>query len=156
MEETRSQLEPEVALSISDELSRQTQQTFDKVVETDWRLTQHNFLVKAGGAAAILAFWSSNPSSSFAVWPLIMFVLGVIASGLEIRALLQVYGNFHKDALRRRYGFITGKLKVKETVPSPDVESIASKINHWSGVASQVVFVVGVFLGFVGYFSIAP
>lgn len=43
MEEHYKDLPPDVAASIVDELSSQTRQTFDKVVETDWRFTQHNF-----------------------------------------------------------------------------------------------------------------
>jgi hypothetical protein len=155
MEEYRSELEAEVASAIADELSAQTRQTFDKIVETDWRLTQHNFLVNAGGAAAVLAYWGTNTAHNFALYPLLFFVVGVIASGIEIRTLRVVYSNLHNDALRRRKGFMTNKLKVKESVPPPDVGGIASKIKHWSSIVSQVSFVLGFISAVVAYFVTA-
>jgi hypothetical protein len=156
MDKYQRDLDPEVAAAIANELSAQTRQCFDKVIETDWRLTQHNFLMNAGGAAAVLAYLGSTPTPRFAIWPLLLFLIGVVASGIEIRALLSVYDALHKDALRRRAGFTSNELRVKESVPTAGVTGCASHINHWSGVVSQVSFVLGVAVGTWMFFTAVP
>ena len=147
---------PDLAASIVDELSSQTRQTFDKVVETDWRLTQQNFLVNAGGAAAVLAYLGSDPTPTFAIWPLICFVIGVAASGIEIRTLLRIFSSLHKDALRRRAGFVDNKISVKDLGPPTNVGGSASPINHWCGWIAQIAFVVGVVVGITLFVVNAP
>lgn len=153
MDEYRKDLDPEVAAAIGEELSAQARQCFDKVIETDWRLTQHNFLANAGGAAAVLAYLGTTPTPKFAVWPLILFLIGIIASGVEIRALLSVYSALHKDALRRRARFMSNELRVKESVPAPGIAGWASCINHWSGVVAQVSFILGMAVGLWQFFK---
>lgn len=155
MSDYRKNLDEDLAKALDAELHTQTKQTFDKVVETDWRLTQHNFLINAGGAAAVLAYLGSSSSSKFAIWPLLLFVVGVIASGIEIRALLQVYRSLHKDALRRLNGFMRNTLSTDEITPK-GIAPIASRVNHWSGLAAQASFVLGVGVGLVLYFCNAP
>ena len=156
MPDYRKDLDEDLVKALDAELHAQTKQTFDKVVETDWRLTQHNFLINAGGAAAVLAYLGSSSDSKFAIWSLLIFVVGVIASGVEIRALLQVYGGLHKDALRRLNGFMHNTLSTDEITPKEGIAPIASKMNHWSGIVSQGSFVLGVAVGLVLYFCNAP
>lgn len=156
MDEYHRDFDPGIAAAIVEELSAQARQCFDKVIEADWRLTQHNFLVNAGGAAAVLAYLGSTPTPRFAIWPLLLFLIGVIASGIEIRALLSIYSALYKDALRRRAGFVGNELRVKESVPASDVSGCASHINHWSGVVSQLSFVLGVAVGLWLFFAAAP
>lgn len=156
MDEHRRDLDPNVAAAIVEELSAQARQCFDKIIETDWRLTQHNFLVNAGGAGAVLAYLGSTPTPKFAIWSLLLFLFGVIASGIEIRALLSVYSALHKDALRRRAGFVGNELRVKESVPARDVSGCASHVNHLSGVVSQVSFVLGAAVGLWLFFTAVP
>src|SRR3990172_7994911 len=151
MDEFYKDLPPDLAATIVDELSSQARQTFDKVVETDWRLTQHNLLVNAGGAAAILAYLGSDPTPTFPIWPLACFVVGVAASGTEIRALLQVYSSLNEDALRRRAEFVENKLRVKDLGPPVNVGGCAANINHWCGWLAQVAFVAGVVVGITLY-----
>jgi hypothetical protein len=146
VDELQRDLPPETAAAIVDEISTQARQTFDKVVETDWRLTHHNFLVNAGGAVAVLAYLGSSPTPLFAVWPLCCFLVGVAASGIEIRALLRVFSLLHLDALRRRAGFVDNKLRVNELSPA-NVGGLASPINHWCGWLAQISFVLGVVSG---------
>lgn len=152
----KDQLSDDLAAAIGDELAAQCRQCFDKVVETDWRLTQHNFLMNAGGVAALLAYIGSNPNATFAIWPLICFLVGIIASGVEIRALLKTYSALHSDALRRREGFMMNRLSVADSVPKEGVAGKAAVINHWSGVISQTAFVLGVVWGVVMYLYAAP
>lgn len=156
MPDYRQDLDKDLAKALDVELHAQTKQTFDKVVETDWRLTQHNFLINAGGAAAVLAYLGSSSASKFAIWPLLIFVAGVIASGIEIRALLRVHETLHKDALHRLNGFIYNKLSTDEIAPKEGIAPIPSKVNHWSGIVSQASFVLGVAVGMALYFCNAP
>lgn len=156
MSDYRKDLDDELVKAIDAELHAQTKQTFDKIVETDWRLIQHNFLINAGGAAAVLAYLSSSSGSKFAIWSLLTFVVGVIASGIEIRALLRVYSRMHEDALRRLNGFMHNTLSTNEITPREGIAPIASKVNRWSGIVSQSSFVLGVTVGLVLYFCKAP
>jgi len=143
----RKDMEEETAIAIANELRSQTKQTFDKIVETDWRLTQHNFLVNAGGSAAALAYLGTSAGSKFAVWSLLCFLVGVIASGVEIRALLAVYNGLHNDALNRLSGFMNNQLPLEKAVPIAKITKIPSRVNHWSGWVAQISFVLGVVTG---------
>ena len=156
MDEHYKDLSPDLAVSIVDELSAQSRQTFDKVVESDWRLTQQNFLVNAGGAAAVLAYLGSDAASTFAIWPLVCFVVGVAASGIEIRTLLLIYSSLHKDALRRRAGFVENRISTKDLGPPADVGGCATHIHHWCGWLAQIAFVAGVVVGITLFVVNAP
>lgn len=156
MPDYRKDLDEYFVKALNAELHAQTKQTFDKVVETDWRLTQHNFLMNAGGAAAVLAYLGSSSDSKFTIWSLLIFVIGVIASGVEIRALLRVYGSLHKDALRRLNGFMDNTLSTEKITPKEGIVPIYSRVNHLSGIVSQGSFVLGVAVGLVLYFCNAP
>ena len=156
MDERREQLTPDTADAIAQELSEQCRETFQKVVETDWRLTQHNFLVNAGGSAAVLAFLGSGARPTYAGWALVLFLVGVVASGIEVRALVDVYAALHNDAIRRRSGFMSNELAVRDSVPKPGLAGKAATINHWSGVVSQFAFILGVIVGLWGYFFHTP
>jgi hypothetical protein len=120
---------------------------FDKIVDLDWRLTQHNFLVNAGGAASTLAYMGATQSSVDFVWPLTIFLVGVVASGIEQRALLRVFGNLHNDAIRRRSGFATDELTVRMACPDKGAGGKAVYLNHACGWISQIFFAIGIALG---------
>jgi len=151
MDEKFSELDPEVGQPVLTTLSDQVRESFDKIVETDKWLTQHNFLVNAGGAAATLGYLGTNPGSSFAVFPLLLFLVGIIASGIEIRGLLSIYSHLHKDALRRRGGFVSDEISVKEAASVEKVPIWSVRANHWSGIVSQLSFVVGSIIGISSY-----
>jgi len=156
MDEYYKDLPPDLAASIDDELAVQTRQAFDKVLETDWRLTQHNFLVNAGGAAAVLAYLGTVPTPTFAIWPLVCFVIGIASSSIEIRTLLLIFSSLHKDALRRRAGFVENKIPAKDLGPPTDVGGCAMPINHWCGWVAQIAFVAGVTSGISLFVLNAP
>lgn len=67
MGQLQKDMERKAWIVIANELHAQTKQTFDKIVESDWRLTQHNFLVNSGGPGAVLAYLGTSASSKFAV-----------------------------------------------------------------------------------------
>ena len=151
MDEKYSQLDPEGGNSISNTLASQSRESFDKIVETDKWLTQHNFLVNAGGAVAVLGYLGTTPSSSFAILPLVIFLIGIIASGIEIRGLISMYGHLHKDAIKRRSGFVNDEMSVREASAAEKVPQSIARINHWSGLISQGAFVLGSVVGVLGY-----
>ena len=156
MAKYRKDMEKETANAVASALHSQTKQTFESIVKTDWRLTQHNFLVNAGGSAAVLAYLGTSSSSMFAVWSLVCFLVGVVASGAEIRALLAIYYGLHKDALNRLNGFMKNELPIENAVPKPDVVKVPSKINHWAGWVAQISFVLGVVVGLFLFFCHTP
>ena len=151
MDEKYSQLDPDTGKIISDTLSNQARESFNKIVETDKWLTQHNFLVNAGGAVAVLGYLGSNSSSTFAIFPLVIFLVGIIASGIEIRGLISIYSHLHKDAIKRRSGFLNDDMSVREASAAEKVPKSTERINHWSGIISQGSFMFGSIFGVLGY-----
>jgi len=150
MDEKYSDLTPEIAVAIADTLSSQEQESFSKVVETDKWLSQHNFLVNAGGAIAVLGYMGTASSTVIAAVPLSIFILGIIASGIEIRSLLTFYSLLHSDAIRRRGGFVTEELSVKEAAMVSGTQGSHNITNHWCGIFAQWAFVLGSLFGIVG------
>ena len=133
----------------------------DKTIETHWRLTQHNFFTNAGGAVAILGYLGATQTASFAIWPLCFFVIGLIASGIEIRILYYTFGNLCQDAATRHKKFIDNPSNVKESsIPNTEVSAKYGRWNFWSGVTAQSAFVLGVLSGVGGYlysiYTISP
>lgn len=132
-------------------LDRQVNTSFGARVDTDKWLTQHNFLINAGGAAAILGYLSSEPTPDFAIAPLVIFLSGVIASGIEIRYLLKVHQELNEDALQRRDGFVSDKLTVAQVVSVDAPKTITKNINHYSGLVAQWSFAIGSIVGVIGF-----
>jgi len=134
------------------ELLSQVKELHDKTIETNWRLTQHNFFTNAGGAVAILGYMGATQSASFAILPLCFFVVGLIASGIEIRVLYSIYGRLHHDAAERHKKILDDSSKALESaVPNKYVASLLGKLNSWSGIVAQSAFVLGVLSGVLGY-----
>ena len=156
MPQLRKDMQDETANTIAGELHSETKEIFSKVVETDWRFTQHNFLVNAGGAVAVLAYLGTSSSSKFAIWPLLCFLVGVVASGIEIRMLLASYRILYIDALNRLNGFMKSELPAEQTAPSASVARVQGTINKISGWIAQVSFLLGVAVGLFLYFCNAP
>jgi hypothetical protein len=151
MDDFKNQLPPEFAQKLDDLLSAQCKDAFDRVVDTDWKLTQHNFLTNAGGAAATLAYLGTKPTPTFAAYPLCIFLIGVMLSVIEIRALLVFYGALFVDASKRRKSFWSNALRASEAVPVPNLAPTARRVNHMAGVLSQAAFIVGALIGIVLY-----
>lgn len=152
----RKDLDEQLANALTTELHIQTERAFEKVIETNWRLTQHNFLINAGGAAAVLAYLGTSHGAKFAVWPLLLFLVGVIASGAEVRALVAIYSELHKDALNRLSGFMNNLLPADKAVPSEDVAKVPGTIKRWGGWIAQLSFVLGVIVGLYQYLCYLP
>jgi hypothetical protein len=85
----RKNLDEELSNALTSELLAQTKQTFDKVVETDWRLTQHNFLLRLY-CIPWYFFKCKVRRLAFA-----LLSVGVVASGAIVRVLVAIYGALH-------------------------------------------------------------
>lgn len=151
MDRKFSELDRKTAEQLSSILEAQAKTSFNAIVETDKWLTQHNFLVNAGGAAAVLSYLSSNPTPTFAIIPLTIFLLGVIASGIEIRYLRKVHSELHEDAIRRRSGFVSNTFSVAQAADVQAPKNVTKKINHYSGLIAQLSFLVGCVVGIWGF-----
>ncbi len=133
MSETAAELPPETRRALEDEMKAQSDQALERIVTLDTRLTQNSLLLNAGGAATTLAFMGAKGDASLAVWPLMCFVVGLIASGAEVRALLAFFDALHRDAIRRRQGFGDNNLTVRECLPPPDIGKRSRAVNHRAG-----------------------
>ena len=151
MEEKLSQLDRETAERLCSILEAQAKTSFEAAVAADKWLTQHNFLVNAGGAAAVLSYLGSGTAPVFAVIPLSLFLLGVIASGVEIRYLMRLHAELHQDAIRRRSGFVSDKYSVAEAADVQAPSKTTRNINHYCGLIAQGSFIIGALLGFLGF-----
>jgi hypothetical protein len=150
MDRKFSDLDKDTAEHLGSILEAQTKTSFNAIVETDKWLTQHNFLVNAGGAAAVLSYLSSDTPPTFAVIPLTIFLLGVIASGIEIRYLMKIHSELHEDAIRRRSGFVSNIFSIAQSADVQAPKTITKKINHYSGLVAQASFIVGCVVGIWG------
>ena len=155
MQGMRSGLNPNLQAKADAELTSQINRAFDELVDTGRKLSQHSFLVNSGGAVAVLAFIGANPKASFAWWPLACFLLGVVASGLELRFLVHFFAALHADAVQRRRDFTTDQLPLDKAVPPSDVGSCYSKAYGWSGGIAQVAFPLGIAIGIVAFIKSA-
>ena len=149
MNEPRNQLDPETQLRANEELTA-VNRSFEELISIGHKLTQHNFLVNAGGAAAVLAYIGSTPGAGFAMWPLACFLVGVVATGVELRSLATFFEALHKDAIHRRAEFRKGKLDLSDAVPPPDLGR-PTRVHYWSRQFAQWAFPVGVTLGVIFY-----
>jgi len=143
----RSELDADIREKAEAELTSQVNRAFEELLETSRKLSQHSFLVNSGGAAAILAYMSTNPDALFAFLPLVSFLMGVIASGLELRFLRGSLTALHKDAINRRSEFITDQVPLDKAVPAANTGSPYGKLSAWSGIVAQAAFPLGVILG---------
>src|SRR5690242_14543309 len=93
-----SQIKAEDRHRVSEILDGQNRRMLELILESDSLLTRYIFLTNAGGAVAMLTFIGTKQASSSYEWlPLVCFVLGVIASGVEVRALAIVRGGLQRD-----------------------------------------------------------
>lgn len=154
MNEKASELNPDLRQKVDEVLMKEGDRAFDEIFKLDANLTNNNFLVNAGGAVATLAFMGAKTEAvAAAVWPLLFFTVGLIATGVEIRTLLYYFGERHKDAVTRRQGFASDRLTVRECLPTAETGKLYVLMNHWSGWISQICFWVGSILGLIGLFK---
>lgn len=151
MDKTFTNLDPVTAEELAAILELQQNTSFSALVETDKWLTQQNFLVNAGGAAAVLGYLSIKPTPMFAVIPLLIFLVGVIANGFEIRFLLKIHSEFHSDAIRRRSGFVSDKLTIAEAADVKAPNKSSKIINQYCGYVAQGAFILGCIVGIFGF-----
>lgn len=100
----------------------------------------------------MLGYLGSTPTPTHAIFPLVIFIIGIIASGIEIRGLLGIYSHLHKDALKRRGGFISDEFTVREAATVEVVPKKYTRANQWSGYISQASFILGCIVAVIGFY----
>ena len=146
MNERRSQLAPPAASDLDELLATHARESLEWVKDLDSQLTRLNYLTNGGAALAILAFLGTDRAPQHMAWPLLVFTLGVIVTGIEIRALLKYFSTLHSDASQKRRGFINDELTVAQIATPTNKGDTSNCINHWAGIVAQSLFVVGVML----------
>jgi hypothetical protein len=151
-EKLASQVSPELNMRVAETIREENSKMLDRLSDLDRRLTNTNFLTNGGGAVAILAFLSNHSPSLGLKLALLFFAIGVIATGVENRALLSFFGAVSKDNSRRNKEYWDDKLSLRgfAEIP-PNVGRHAKWINHHAGVASQVLFAAGVISGAIAF-----
>jgi len=95
------ELDKDSADKIQNELTEQCSLTFYHSLDAGWKLTQHNFLVNAGGSTALLAILNKNESVKYLIIVLVIFILGTLAAIIETWSLKNVLDNLNKNARER-------------------------------------------------------
>ena len=138
---------------ILDELLNQAYLVFNRLEDAANKHIQHVFVVNAGGAAAVLAFHGAKAGSTFAVWPLLFFVSGVIACGINLLASFYTNKGMLEDIWNRR-----GKFDETDVLPkakNPE-KSISYQIAKWTGFFAHGCIIAGVIVGGFTYWWLAP
>lgn len=144
MKELRSQLEPERADAIDSVLGNQQRESFAWMRSLDEQLTRTNFLTNGGAAIAVLTFIGTGHASAAMFGSLAVFAVGVVATGVELRALLAFSAALQADAHRRRNGFMNDDLRVEQLMVPIDLGKGSRRTNQVAGWVAQLAFVVGV------------
>lgn len=145
-------LPPENQEAIREHILESQLELQNKFIESSWRLTQHNFISNAGGAVAILGYLGTSDAGSWAVYPLLLFALGIISSTVEMRALVLIYANLHQattDVLDRILG---NGFRLNDTKLNTKASSVAGSVGKFASYLSQFCFFVGVMVG--GYWYV--
>lgn len=136
---------------IRSEVLRQMNELTEKVTETNWKLTQHNFISNAGGAIAILGFLGTDNAGSWAIYPLLIFAIGLVSSTIEVRALHEVYSELHK-AVSANFANISGRdFTAQDAMPEKGTGKLPGTVNKYASYISQACFILGVVCGGGGY-----
>lgn len=144
------ELPHEMRLRIADQLLAQQEESLSAIKELDKRLTNTNFLTNGGGAVATLAFLETGADSQWVQCALILFIFGVVSTGIELRAMLNFYDELARETRRKHSGFLNNELSVEECLVALDVGKCYGAINHYAGLISQICFIAGVLVGSVG------
>jgi hypothetical protein len=151
MDEKYSDLDLEKAMKLSQSIEDHGKKTVSFIAELDKRVTNTNFLTNGGGAVAVLAFMGSSAKLPLIEYSLFFFLLGIILTGVELRALLKYWAILHKDIGRRLDGFINNELSVKQCLTPVGLGKTYQDINHYAGWLSQLCFIGGVIVGGSGF-----
>ena len=147
MTDLRDNLDPDYRSQADAMLTSQVEESFEELVDTGRKLRQQNFLVNAGGAAALLAYLGTGKASDAHIWPLLVFLTGLVSGGIELRALFNFYGTLHTDAIERRGRFTANEVGFGNSAPPDDIGKCGRTIAKWSGYISQWSFPIGVIVG---------
>ena len=152
LEKKSSQLPKELNDRVIATIQEENAKMLDRISALDERLTNGNFLANGAGAIAVLSYYSSNSNTPALNWALLCFCVGVIATGIERRAILNYFGYVSRDNARRNSEYWDDNISLREFSEIPvKVGQTAKIVNHIAGWLSQLMFIVGVVLGAVTF-----
>ncbi len=153
MDKPKGEFGPQTKKTIENELFVQLNLALEKLDESARKYTQYIFIVNAGGSAATLAFLGTKTGSTFAIWPLLFFALGVIACGAKLLASFYLNKGSFNDALKRRTEFSKTN-KIEGLYPKEgEMEKMTSyRIANWADFIAYGLFIEGVMTGGIAYF----
>ncbi len=149
-----NKLKDETQTALRNQLEDQVKHSFDKLEDVSKLNTRHVFLVNAGGATATLAFIGTKTSSTFAIWPLLFFVVGVIACGIQLLMTTYVHKEIFEDTLIRRDKFYKENSTVEDILPKIEevTNSKFQKIARKAYFTAHGSFIVGILSGGIASF----
>ncbi|MCI4569044.1 hypothetical protein [Lysobacter sp. CFH 32150] len=148
----RRDLPADVSDEFSELLAKKGAEIQGFLFDLDKRLTNTNFLTNGGGAVAVLTFMGDKPAPLSVKIALVLFSLGVIATGIELRAMLKCFDAIGQENHRRFRAFNANEIPASElgNLP-PDLAKWSKIVNHYAGLLSQGLFIAGVTMGACGF-----
>ena len=141
------------AEAITEELRKQSEFAFNKQIEATFGLSKFNVATNAGGAVALLTYIGTGNSVSGSSIPLVLFVLGLVASGIEMRAVQFLYSDIRAEFSKKLLGFTEGASPAQfQVLPNP----VSGKWQKWASWISQALFVSGALAGVLIHVCYAP
>jgi hypothetical protein len=152
LDKLKNELPPDFAADLSEFVVKYGNSMVERLSELDRRLTNTNFVTNGGGAVAVLALMGQKPVSLPVQIALLLFAAGVIATGVEVRALLIHFGAIASDNHNRNQLFNRNQISARELgTISPKVGRISKWANHVAGWLSQLLFATGVMTAAFGF-----
>ncbi len=151
MDKKYREVDLEKALKITEYLKDHRKETRSFIADFDKRITNTNYLTNGGGAVAVLACLGSKSPSPLIEYSLVLFLAGVILTGIELRAMLKFWSVLYKDVDRRLEGFVDNELTIEQCLTPKGLGRKYQNINNYAGWGSQLCFSAGVIIGGIGF-----
>lgn len=158
MSDESTKLNKETQVRMLESFTEHAKYMQEKVAELDVRLSRNNLLTNGAAAIALLAFISTGNAPPYSAVPLIIFVVGVIASGIEVRSQMNYFGVVHKRILAQKSTVRSNEFDFEDFRKQYPKELFYKYAEHVLGWISQLSFMAGVAISawiFWKYFNTA-
>ena len=110
----------ELADKFGEIIQRQHEFAQTLYLEADTRLSKHQFLANAGGAAATLAFIGAERGSSSAAVPLVLFLIAIMLISWKLRIESRGFALALKTLSSRRRQWHRGEIEIGDVMTLPE------------------------------------
>lgn len=142
--DTNMKSNPDLQRKALELLQNQAHKTLEKYLDLDERLSRLNLQTNGAAAIAILAFVGSGLAPGKIHYPLAIFVLGVIASGFQVRSQMNHYLSFLNRLSKQRKKIREHQFQIGDVDAKAKGEMLYDHAHRAMGWLSQFCFISGV------------